>query len=583
MIAVIAAYAHDRVIGRAGKIPWDIPGEQSRFRELTTGNVVIMGRRTYEEIGRPLPNRDTILVSMTLSVEQEHCTTVPTLAKALELAGGRDVYIAGGEQLYREALPLADILYLTTVEADVEGDRFFPEVDDGQYDIVQEERIDGDIPYAYWTYRRRPMTPTQAQEYVREIAVARGIVLGLGPIRALLARLGNPQNRTKFLHIAGTNGKGSTGAMLCRVLTKAGYRTGQFSSPAVFDPMDPWRIGTQTISPEQYARLMTRIRVQRDAMQREGQPVPTAFELETALAFLYFAEERCDFAVLECGMGGLEDATNVIPTAEVCLLTSIGLEHTKFLGDTCAEIARAKGGIIKPGVPVVLQGQDDEVCRTIAAICEKTESPLVCTQPDKIEIKTCDVSGTEFSYKGTTYHLSLPGSYQALNAVQVIETIQILRQRGYVIPEPALRDGLAQTAWPGRFETIWRKPRIILDGAHNPDAAKRLRQALESDCSGRRIRMIMGVLADKNFDEVASLVAPLAEKIYTVTPDNPRALDAEALAETVRRYCPKVRAVTLEQAIRCTLQEAAADDVVLAFGSLSYLGRLRELLQNMGK
>lgn len=583
MISIIAAYARGRVIGCAGKIPWNIPGEQARFRELTTGNVVIMGRRTYEEIGRPLPNRDTILVSSTLSVEQEHCTTVPTLAQALALAGGREVFISGGEQLYREALPLADVLYLTTVEADIPGDRFFPEFDPDEYEITKEKRVDGDIPYTYWTYRRHPMTPDQAQNYLKEIAAARGIVLGLGPIRALLARLGNPQDRTKFVHIAGTNGKGSTGAMLCSVLTQAGYRTGQFSSPAVFDPMEPWRIDGTPMPADTYARLMTRIRAQRDAMIEAGEPVPTAFELETALAFLYFAEQSCDIAVLECGMGGLEDATNVVTTTEVSLLTSIGLEHTKFLGNTMAEIARNKAGIIKSGVPAVLQGQDAAVCETVRAVCAQTGSELVITRPDEIELCSDTVSGAVFWYRGNKWELSLDGSYQMYNAAQVIETVEILRRRGYTISDRALRDGLMNTAWPGRFETIAEKPRVILDGAHNPDAAERLRQALEQSCAGKRIFMIMGVLADKDFDRVAELVIPLASRVYTVTPDNPRALDAGSLAEIVRRYCTEVQACTLEQAVQRAMADAGENDVILAFGSLSYLGGLRRLMQTKPK
>ena len=423
------------------------------------------------------------------------------------------------------------------------------------------------------------MTLDQAQNYLQEIAATRGIVLGLGPIRALLARLGNPQDRTKFIHIAGTNGKGSTGAMLCSVLTQAGYRTGQFSSPAVFDPMEPWRIDGTPIPADTYARLMTRIRAQRDAMLRAGEPVPTAFELETVLAFLYFAEQSCDIAVLECGMGGLEDATNVITTTEVSLLTSIGLEHTKFLGNTIAEIARNKAGIIKSGVPAVLQGQDAAVCETVRAVCAQTGSELVITRPEEISLISAVGDGTEFDYRGRRWKLSLDGSYQAYNAAQVIETVGILRRCGYAISDQALWDGLLQTRWPGRFETIAENPRVILDGAHNPDAAGRLRQALERSCAGKRIVMIMGVLADKEFDRVAELVIPLASRVYTVTPDNPRALDAESLAETVRRYCTEVQACALEQAVQRALADAGEDDVILAFGSLSYLGELRKLIQ----
>lgn len=581
MIALIAAYARNRVIGCDGVIPWKLPGEQSRFRELTTGKIVIMGRRTYEEIGHPLPNRETILISSTRKVEETNCTTVESLAEALELAGGRDVFIAGGEQLYREALPLADVLYLTTIEAEIDGDRYFPVFDESLYDVEQAGHVDGGIPFTYWTYRRKSMALPEIRSYLQDVQSNSGIVLGLESIKTLLARLGNPQNQTRFLHVAGTNGKGSTGAMLSTVLQKAGYRVGHYASPAVFDPMEPWCVNSTPITETAYTERMTRIIAHREAMRHTGAPMPTVFELETALAFLTFAEEQCDFAVLECGMGGMEDATNVVETTIASLLTSIGLEHTKFLGSTLAEIAVNKGGIIKDGVPVVVQGQSAEVERVLQNLCYEHSSPMFCTNPAEIEV-TAEETGSVLQYKGKKWKLSLHGRYQGYNAAQVIETVDVLRTLGISISDDALADGLAQTYWPGRFETLQMEPHIILDGAHNPDAAKRLRENLDvirsSGWQGR-LFLIMGVLADKDFAETAAQIVPLAEQVYTITTENPRALPADQLAVCVRNFCPQVYPVTLADAVDAVLQQAEREDIILAFGSLSYLGALRKMIK----
>lgn len=584
MIAIIAAYARGRVIGREGKIPWDIPGEQSRFRELTTGKIVVMGRRTYEEIGRPLPNRFTILVSRTLSVENESCTTVPTLADALKRAQGRDIFISGGEQLYREALPLADVLYLTEIQADIEGDRYFPEFDRSSYELTYEKQVDGELPYRYITYVRRPMGYSQARRYVADIQKNSGIVLGLQPVRDILSRLGDPQDRVRYIHIAGTNGKGSVGAMLSSILTRAGYRTGHFSSPAVFDPMEPWRINGFPIPKEKYSELMTKITAQREAMERDGTDLPTAFELEAVLAFLYFAEESCDIAVLECGMGGAEDATNVISTTAVSVITAIGLDHTRFLGDTLTEIAAAKGGIIRPKAPVIMQKQSAEVENVIRGICGSKGSELYLSSPDELADISAGLDKTEFSYKGMRYVMPLAGSYQLDNAAQVLKTAEVLRNIGYIIPDRAIKEGLQSVIWHGRMETVCRSPRVIIDGAHNPNAAKRLRETIESWKSSGwngRLYIIMGVLADKDFTEVAALVTPFAEKVFAVTPDNPRALSAERLSECVSQFCSDVQAVTVEDAVKMALSLAGRDDIILAFGSLSYLKELRTALQNI--
>ncbi len=579
---MIAAYAQNRVIGCRGQIPWSIPGEQSRFRELTTGKTVIMGRRTYEEIGRPLPNRKTILVSRTLDIQTEQCTTVPTLAEALKIAEG-DVFVSGGEMLYKEALPLADVLYLTEIHADIEGDRYFPLFDRSEFTETVEQEVDGELPFTYKTYRRIPMSYTQTVDYVAGIQKNSGIVLGLQPLRELLARLGHPQDKTKFIHLAGTNGKGSVGAMLSCVLTQAGYRTGHYSSPAVFDPMECWKIDGIPISQEQYARRMTKIAAHREAMKREGLDLPTAFELETALAFLTFAEEQVDLAVLECGMGGAEDATNVITTTVLSLLTSIGLDHTKFLGGTLAEITRTKSGIIKPGVPCVLQGQETEVVDTVRALCAQRHSRLICAESDRIVPLAAEWDKNRFVYKEREYTIALLGRFQQSNAAQVIDAVEVLRQEGYAISGQALRRGLEQTMWHGRMEIVAREPAIILDGAHNPDAAKCLRETLktwkQSDWQGD-LYLIMGVLADKDFSEVCAQTVPYAKRVFTVTPNNPRALSAQALADCVKQYCAKVQPMSIHDAVRTAVTCAKPQDRILVFGSLSYLKEVRQEVKN---
>ncbi|MDD5953179.1 MAG: dihydrofolate reductase [Oscillospiraceae bacterium] len=584
MIALIAAYDKNRVIGNNGKIPWELPEDKRRFRELTTGHVVVMGRRTYEEIGHPLPDRETILISATRQVTAPHCTTVKTLAEALERADGKKVFICGGEQLYREALPLAEVLYLTELDSTFAGDRHFPEFDASDYLLEREETVAGSVPHTNRIYRKKPLTMEKVAEILSNIQKTSGIVPGLETLRAFLKRLGNPQNKTQFLHIAGTNGKGSVGAMLATVLQKAGYRVGHFASPAVFDPLEVWRVNGQPIAKKDYLRRMTTLLSNRAAMASAGETVPTVFELETALAFVTFAQEQCDLAILECGMGGAEDATNVITTTIVSVLTSIGLDHTAFLGNTLEEIARQKGGIIKDGVPVVLQSQSHVVEETIREICKAHNSPLILTQREAVAVPCFPEQGACLRYRGKDWKLSLSGAFQGQNGAEVIEAVEVLRSLSMEIPEKALAEGLAQTVWPGRFETIYPAPRVILDGAHNPDAARKLRRSMEElRASGwqGKLFLLLGVLGDKDHREVASLLAGLAQQVCTVTPDNPRALSAEKLLMDVLPFCKKAQALPLKQAIAQLLQQAGKDDILLICGSLSYLGAARQIVEEI--
>lgn len=573
MLALIAAYAKDRIIGRDGHIPWDIPEDKHRFRDLTMGQVVVMGRRTYEEIGRPLPGRDMIVISRTRKFDG--CRMARSLAQALHMADGRDVFICGGAQLYQEALPLADVLYLTRIDRTYDGDTRFPAFDVDAYVCTQRTEGKGDIPYTFLIYRRREWTYAQARDYIARLTVQKGIVLGLEPLQMLLHRLGDPQNRYPVVHIAGTNGKGSTLAMIAAMLGQS-YRVGTYSSPAVFCERECWRVAGEMISEADYAYWMTRIHAVCAQMQAEGDPVPTAFEQETALAFCDMAKRRAQIAVVECGMGGAQDATNVVTTTAVSVITAVGMDHMKFLGDSIANIARAKGGIIKPGVPVVLQGQSTAVEREIAAICKQTGSD--CTLVRDVTIQREDARSVTFSYCGETFSVSLPGSYQAVNAATAIAAVRQLHD--FPLTAQAMRDGLRAVQWPGRMEQICDHPVIVLDGAHNPGAAERLREAVQRRFAGRHMVHIVGVLADKDFTAVARCMAPLADTVITVTPQGARALSAKALADCMRQFCDSVTvADRVPQALRLAKQAAGADGVIVAYGSLSWLHELREAVE----
>ena len=577
MLALIAAFAQNRIIGRDGRIPWDLPEEKHRFRDLTMGHVIVMGRRTYEEIGFPLPGRETIVVSQTKNFDAPHCATMPSLGAALERAAGRDVFICGGAQLYREALPLADVLYLTEIHREYAGDTQFPQWEKTAFVCTETQDVAGEIPYTFLTLRRRAMSYPQARAYIAGQTAQKGIVLGLEPMQHLLARLGNPQNRCPVVHIAGTNGKGSTLTCIASILRAAGYRVGTYASPAVFTPRECWCVNGEMISEQAYALWMTKLIACCQIMQENGEPIPTAFELETVLAFAWMAQQQCDIAVVECGMGGREDATNVVSNKAVSVLTSIGMDHMKFLGGTIQEIARAKGGIIKPNTPAVLQGQEPEVEHEIQTICQQNHSPLTIVRD--VSVTRADEISVTFAYnKMRDITVNLPGAVQAKNAATAIAAVQSLQD--VPVTEQQIREGLQHTVWKGRMEQICDAPVLVIDGAHNPNAAKQLREEVLRRWGADGIIEIVGVLADKDFTEVGRLMAPLAKKIFTVTPNNPRALSAQALADCLRQFCDTVTpADSPAQAWQLAKQAAGDQTPVLAFGSLSWLHELREAVE----
>ena len=418
------------------------------------------------------------------------------------------------------------------------------------------------------------MNYIEARVYLDEVSKY-GSVLGLESMRELLRRLGDPQNELKFIHISGTNGKGSVLAYLSTILTGAGYRTGRYISPTLFSYRERIQVDGEYIEKESLARHVTAIAAAAEEMQKAGLPSPTAFEMETALAFLYFKEKRCDIVTLEVGCGGLLDATNVITTTVMEVIASISMDHTDLLGDTLAKIAAQKAGIIKPDTLVVSARQQEEAMQVIEDTCKEQHCALQAVDESKICDVRCGAEGQTFSYKvWENVTISLAGSYQIKNAALALEGVEALRQLGYALSDQQVREGMAHTVWRGRFTTLRRDPTVIIDGAHNPAAALELKESLERYFPGKTLYFVMGMFKDKDYAQVIDLTAPLARHIITVeTPGNPRAMPARELAEAVGKVNPSVEwADSVAHGVEKALAMAGKEDAVIVFGSLSFLG-----------
>ena len=418
------------------------------------------------------------------------------------------------------------------------------------------------------------MNYKEARVYLDEVSKY-GSVLGLESMRELLRRLGDPQNELKFIHISGTNGKGSVLAYLSTILSGAGYRTGRYISPTLFSYRERIQVDGEYIEKESLACHVTAIAAAAGDMQKAGLPSPTVFEIETALAFLYFKEKRCDIVTLEVGCGGLLDATNVITTTLMEVIASISMDHTDLLGDTLAKIAAQKAGIIKPDTMVVSAQQKSEAAQVIEDTCKEQHCTLQMVDESKISNVHYGAEGQTFSYKTwENVAISLAGSYQIKNAALALEGVEALRKLGYALSDQQVREGLLHTAWRGRFTTLRRDPTVIIDGAHNPAAALELKESLERYFPGKTLYFVMGMFKDKDYAQVIDLTAPLARHIITVeTPGNPRAMPARELAEAVGKVNPSVEwADSVAHGVEKALAMAGKEDAVIVFGSLSFLG-----------
>ena len=416
------------------------------------------------------------------------------------------------------------------------------------------------------------MTYEEALSYIHSICW-KGSKLGLDRTRELLGKLNDPQKELKFIHIAGTNGKGSTAAMLSSILEEAGYRVGLYTSPFINRFNERMQVNHQPIPDEELAALTEYVRPHADAMADS----PTEFELITALAMVWFARQKCDIVVLEVGMGGELDSTNIIDVPEAAVIAAMGMDHVKELGPTMADIARAKAGIIKEGGRVVSYGGNPEADEVIAAVCRARNASLC--QPDFSAIVPGDfgLEGQTFSYKGWRgLRIPLVGAYQMNNAAVVLETVEVLRQRGWSVSDEAVRQGLADTRWPARFEVLRRDPVFIVDGGHNPHGIRATAESLSRLFPGRKITFVTGVMADKDVEHILGLIVPLAEQFFTVRPDNPRAMDAGELARRIEAMGAKATAcASVRDGVDRAIQAEGPHGVACALGSLYMSGEVR--------
>ena len=407
-----------------------------------------------------------------------------------------------------------------------------------------------------------------------------GSVLGLDNIRELLERLGNPQDQLRVVHIAGTNGKGSTLAFLAGIFRESGYRAGRYVSPASFSYEERFRINEENISKKDLCFYMEKIKNVAEEMVKDGLSHPTMFEIETALSFLYFLDKKVDVVLLETGMGGRLDATNVVKKPIATVIASIGMDHMQFLGDTLEKIASEKAGIIKEGCPVISYDNTKEVNEVIKNKAKQMHAKVTFVSSAGIRVLQESLNGESFSYRssdGRWYEkieIPLLGRHQINNAALALETLNVIKNY-YCISDFQTEDGMRKTIWRGRIEILEREPMVICDGAHNPDGAKSLLSFLQNNFTNQRLIYIMGVLSDKDYEQMVQILAPAADKIYTVAPDNPRALSSRELCNCISKYHQNVEErQRLAECLSEVRQKAEKDDVIIICGTLSFQNEL---------
>ena len=430
------------------------------------------------------------------------------------------------------------------------------------------------------------MTYTQALDYIHSTCW-KGSRPGLSRTIELTNRLGNPQNSLKFIHVAGTNGKGSTSAMLASILQRAGYKVGLYTSPFILRFNERMQINGVDIPDDELAAITEFVKPHAEAMS----DTPTEFELITAIALVYFSRNACDYVVFEVGMGGRLDSTNIIPpeTVVASIITGIAMDHTAFLGDTYEKIAAEKAGVIKTGVPVVYGGNHPPVGETtptpealscgavIRAKAAEVGAPFVETDHTKLNGIRSDLFGADFDFGAyKELHVSLAGLYQPHNAANVLTVIDVLRTRGLTIPETAIRQGLASVKWPARFEVLSREPLVIADGGHNPEGIDAAIASVKAYFKAEKILLLTGVMADKDYTHMVSRMAEVAAQAFCVRPANDRALDPAAYAETFRNIgIPAEGYATVAEGVKAAMEVAEREEkALLCLGSLYMYGEV---------
>ena len=409
---------------------------------------------------------------------------------------------------------------------------------------------------------------TNAEKYFHSLLTF-GIIPGLDRIKMLLERLGNPEKSLRCIHVAGTNGKGTVCSFLAFVLKQAGYKTGLYTSPYIVDFRERIRVDGEMISENDLDEVTETVKTEIEKLRNED-IVITEFEAVTAAAFLYYKNMGCDFVVLETGLGGRFDATNVIERPLVSVITSISLDHVNILGNTLSEIAYEKCGIIKNDCPVVTNSaQSADALKMIKEQSEMRNSSLSVADVSAIRVLDESISGSDIFYGGRSVFVPFPGKHQRENCVTALTVIDLLKEQGIAISEKAVREGISKTRNPARCEVVSENPLVILDGCHNEDSAKALCSVMEKHLKGKRIKALMGMMADKDVDKVLSLMLPYFEKVYTVTPSNPRAMDKNELCEKIKRL--GTDALSLDSDAKSVLKLIDGlnnDEVLIVCGSL---------------
>jgi dihydrofolate synthase/folylpolyglutamate synthase len=413
--------------------------------------------------------------------------------------------------------------------------------------------------------------------------------LGLERIEYLLNALGNPHKGFRSVHIAGTNGKGSTAAMITSILVESGYKTGLFTSPYLERFTERIRINGREIPEDEVALFISKVIPIIDEMKKKGFENPTEFEVVTAMGFDYFSRENIDVGVIEVGLGGRLDSTNVI-TPETSVITPISFDHTAELGNTLCQIAGEKAGIIKEGGTTVSAPQHEEAYRVIEETCIKKRNTLFAVGKEILyELKDYSFYGSTFDLKGMigeykNLKLSLAGKYQIINASTAVGAVETLIMKGINIDEEAIFKGMEKTRWPGRLEMISRMPRILLDAAHNLSGISTLREAIEHDLEYDKLILVIGILKDKDYKGMLEMIIPLADIVIATKPDNPRALDTETLVKEISRYGVKVyKEDSIEDAVETACSVAGLQDLVCFTGSIYMIGRVRTIIINKNK
>lgn len=417
----------------------------------------------------------------------------------------------------------------------------------------------------------------EARDYI-ESSVKFGSKLGLDNITALCARLGDLQDKLRFVHAAGTNGKGSTCAMLASILQKSGYRPGLFLSPHMVEHRDSLFVNGDMMTEEAFAETITDVKAASDELVEKGVQA-TEFELLTAAALLWFHRSGCGIVVLETGLGGRLDATNMVKTTLVSVITAIAMDHMQFLGNTIEKIAGEKCGIIKPGgVTVSYPYQPEAALNVIKAAAAEMANDIIIPDPGQMETEDLGLEGIKLHYRGYSAHLHLPGRHQAGNAATAIEAALALRERyAFNIPDEAIISGLETAYLPARQEILSRKPLVLLDGAHNLQGIKALADTIQHGLAGRRLAVVMGMLRDKQYDECIGIMARLCDRFFAVRPDNPRALEAFEVAEAAKAYgCDAQAYDDVDDAVRSALEFCGEDGAVVICGSLYMADKMRK-------